>query len=682
MNVDLFAEAKRRLEAGHPASARPLAEQALEAARASGRAAGVARAAQLLGECLYVVGEVDAAGDLAREAEALDQDRGDAAALAADLNLLGVVTLTSGRPGEGLAFLRRSLDLREEALGPDDEETIESLNNVGVALWTLGAQDEALALHEDALRRCERALGQAHRRTAETLNALAVKLASRPADVARSRELYERALAAAEAALGSDSEVVAKLSVNVGVALMDAGEMDRADLLVERGVALHEQHFGPNSRWTSYALIAQANFAWLQGRHADARGAFERALVIRVDELGPDHPETLDAAVGLQATLAELADEDPSARDEAMGLYLPIASLQGGRDGPFPASALPSPVVAAEQLRAFVGRLRQRTPPNPADLQAIARADELGRAADAAHLAGDLTTATALLDAQIGVIEAARGASHPMLVEPLRRLAVVHRVGGTESATLGILERIAAILTDAYGEVHPLAIRAWGDVYLQERREFGPAGGRATAVRMMELSRAALGEGSPIARLIDDVFRVAREALPPSVKPDPEPLSIRRERAMAAPSPLVDELLPDLGNIGWSELHHAYAPAVDTPRHLRLLLEADERVRDDALDLLGESLLDEDTVYPPTTPAVMLIRRLVTDPRVPGRGRLVAFLTAAWVASRKASGGAVGDLRLALTDLPGLLARLSVDEEVTVREAATFALTVLAEDAD
>jgi hypothetical protein len=78
----------------------------------------------------------------------------------------------------------------------------------------------------------------------------------------------------------------------------------------------------------------------------------------------------------------------------------------------------------------------------------------------------------------------------------------------------------------------------------------------------------------------------------------------------------------------------------------------------------------------------MLIRRLVTDPRVPSRGRLVAFLTAAWVASRKASGGAVGDLRLALTDLPGLLARLSVDEEVTVREAATFALTVLAEDAD
>ena len=514
------------------------------------------------------------------------------------------------------------------------------------------------------------------------MNSLAAKLTTRPDDAARSRELYERALASAEAALGPDSDLVARLSVNVGYALMDVGEMDRARQLVERGVALHEQHFGPTSRWTSYALDAQANFARLEGRHADARQAFERALVIRVDELGPDHPETLDAATGLQATLAEMASEDPSAWDDAMGLYLPIASLHGGDEGHFPASALPPPAVAAEQLRAFVGRLRQRTAPDPAQVQATARAEALGTAADAAHLGGDLSTATVLLEEQIGLMEAARGASHPTLVEPLRRLAVVHRVGGTESATLGILQRIAGILTDAYGDVHPLTIRAWGDVYLQERREFGPAGGRATAVRMIELSRAALGEGSPFARLIDDAFQGARDPRPPGVEPDPEPLSIRRERALAAGNALADELLADLDSTRWSELHHAYARAVDTPRHLRLLLDADERVRDDALDLLGESLLDENTAYPATTPAVTHIRRLVTDPRVPGRDRLVAFLTAAWVGSRKASGGAVDDLRLALTDLPGLLARLSVDEDAAVREAATFALTVLAEGAD
>ena len=143
MNVDLLGEAKRRLEAGHPASARDLAEQALDAARASHSGAGIARAAQLLGECLYVVGDVDGAGELGREARGLDEERGDAAALGADLNLLGVVALTTGQMDEGRALFRRSLDLREEALGPDHEETIESLNNLGVAMWSSGAQDEA-----------------------------------------------------------------------------------------------------------------------------------------------------------------------------------------------------------------------------------------------------------------------------------------------------------------------------------------------------------------------------------------------------------------------------------------------------------------------------------------------------------------------------------------------------------
>ena len=678
MSVDLFEEARRRLEAGHPASARDLAGQALEAARAANASAAVARAAQLLGECLFGIGEVDAAGELAREALQIDEARGDATALGADLNLLGVVEVTNGRLEEGLSLFRRSLDLREEALGPDDEETIESLNNVGVAMWRLGAEDEALATHEEALRRCERSLGDTHRRTAETLNALAVKRASRPDDEARTRDLYERALAAAEAGVGADSDLVARLSVNVATALIDAGDLERAGPLAERGVALHEQHFGRGSRWTSYALVTLANLAWLQGRHADARTAFERSLIIRADELGPDHPETLEAATGLQATLADMAAEDPEARAEGIGLYLPIAALRGGDyDGPFVASALPSAEAAAEQLLAYVGRLRQRTAADPAQLYAIARAEGLGTAADASHLAGDLSKAHDLLEEQIVLLEAARGTSDPALVEPLRRLSVVHRVGGTESAALGILQRIARILTDAYGELHPLTIRAWGDLYLQERREFGPAGGRATAERIIGLSRAALGENNPISRVIDDAFQGAREALPPGMEPDPEPLSIRRERALAAPSALADELLADLGSTPWLELHHAYARAVDTPRHLRLLVEEDDRVRNDALDLLGDSLLDENAVYPATTPAVIHVRRLVVDSRVPGRGRLVAFLAAAWVAAGNAGGDGAEELRHAMTGFPELLSRLASDEDAAVREAATFALTMV-----
>ena len=114
MSIDLLGEALRRLEAGHPASARDLAMQALTAARAANASAAVARSAQLLGECLFAIGEVDAAGELAVEAKRLDEERGDAAALGADLNLLGVVEFTNGRVEEALSLFRRSNDLRLE----------------------------------------------------------------------------------------------------------------------------------------------------------------------------------------------------------------------------------------------------------------------------------------------------------------------------------------------------------------------------------------------------------------------------------------------------------------------------------------------------------------------------------------------------------------------------------------
>lgn len=233
MSLDLLSEARRRIDGGDPQSARRLAERALEMSRSTGTPRDVAAAAQILGECLYVTGDVAGARSLAEEALRLDEATGDPAALGADLNLLGVVELTEGRAPEGLALLRRSHDLRVEALGADHEETIESLNNVGVGQWRTGSQDEAIATHEEALRRCEQSLGD-HRRTAETLNALAVKVEAL-GDGARARQLYERGLSVAEVALGPDSELVARLLANVAGARMNDGELDGTREMLNRG---------------------------------------------------------------------------------------------------------------------------------------------------------------------------------------------------------------------------------------------------------------------------------------------------------------------------------------------------------------------------------------------------------------------------------------------------------------
>jgi hypothetical protein len=238
-----------------------------------------------------------------------------------------------------------------------------------------------------------------------------------------------------------------------------------------------------------------------------------------------------------------------------------------------------------------------------------------------------------------------------------------------------ILERIAAILADAYGTTHPMAIRALGEIYWQERREYGPAAGRETAERIERLAQSALGAANPVAKMISDVMASARDAVPAGTQPDAEALSIRRERILAQPSPLEGELLSDLGATPWPTLDHAYGRAIDTPRHLRLLLADDERVRDDALDLLGDSLLQEGLVVPALVPALRVVRRLAGDERVPGRPRLVAFLTAGAIEAAGVDGPQGDELRAATADLPGFFRYLlSTEPETAVGQAAVQAL--------
>lgn len=670
MSVDLLGEARRRVDAGDPRSARRLAERALALSRAAGSSKEVAACAQILGECLYIIGDIVGAQALAEEALQLDEAGGDAAALGADLNLLGVVELTVGRTNEAMPLLQRSYDLRASALGSDDEETIESLNNIGVAQWRSGARHEALATHEDALRRCERALGD-HRRTAETLNALAVKVESLPKSSARARSLYERGLAVAEVALGPDAELVARLLANVATARIGDEELEGTGPLLERALELHELHFGLMSRWTAHVLETQGNLAWMEGRHADSRDAFERAFVINMQELGPGAGETVEVAMGLVNALIAIG---PEAMNEATAIYLPIMALHPAEDmGGLPRSALPSPERAAEQLRQLAARAAERTAPDPSRAAAVARAAELTEEADAAFLAGGASVAGDRLREAIALLEVARGPNDPSLVEPLQRLKLVMRVGGTESAVMPILERIHAVLGDAYGSTHPLTIRALGEIYWQQRREYGPTGGQETADRIERDAHAALGPGHPVAQMISEIIAASRAAADqPGLEPNAEALSVRRERILAGASPLADELLVDVGATAWASLDHAYGPAIDTPRHLRLLLADDEQVRNDALELLAASLVIPGAVYPATVPAVRLVRHLAGDARVPGRPHLLSFLGAAATLAREADGPLAEELRAAVADLPTLLRFLvGSDSEAAVVEAAT-----------
>ena len=58
-------------------------------------------------------------------------------------------------------------------------------------------------------------------------------------------------------------------------------------------MTLCEQQLGPEHLYTAESLYNLARLFASQGRHAEAEPLFRRALTIREEKLGPEHPDTI-----------------------------------------------------------------------------------------------------------------------------------------------------------------------------------------------------------------------------------------------------------------------------------------------------------------------------------------------------------------------------------------------------
>jgi tetratricopeptide (TPR) repeat protein len=143
------------------------------------------------------------------------------------------------------------------------------------------------------------------------------------------------------------------------VARLNDGDPVSAGPPLARALELHERQFGPDSRWTGYVLQTQGEYAYELGRYDDARSAFERALVLRVRELGPERRETLDTAMALVNTLREIA------MDEAQALERVLLALDPDLADVRPADGGLDPAEAAEELRQIAARIESRTAADP-----------------------------------------------------------------------------------------------------------------------------------------------------------------------------------------------------------------------------------------------------------------------------------------------------------------------------
>ncbi len=211
---------------------------------------------------------------------------------------------------EAVPLMRRSVDLRQAAHGPEDPRVYQSLYRLGTVLWKKGDLEESLAIREDLVTLTEKTLGRTHRDYAESVS----NLANTKADMGdfdgaepHLREAVEigRVLVeeAGEDELDQAERDLGRFLNNYGAILMDLERHDEAVRVLEEMIEIRARREGPTSDVYAIGLVNLGGAQSSLGRLEDAEATLRRAAALHEDVHGPDHPRTAAAYASLGSVL-------------------------------------------------------------------------------------------------------------------------------------------------------------------------------------------------------------------------------------------------------------------------------------------------------------------------------------------------------------------------------------------
>ena len=409
---------------------------------------------------------------LERSLELHEQARGpDHPEVAAAMLTLADVLQETAAHGRALALCRRALSVLEAAHGPVHEEVAQALNHVGLLQHALGDYGAATAAYERSLRIYEQVHGETHPYVAAGLNNLAgLQMAK-----GRRREalpLIERSLAILEAAYGETHLDVARVQNNLAVLHNKLASYDRACELAERSLAIRRELLEPDHPDIADSLSDLAGVYRAMGRLGEALPLYERALAVLERAHGESHPSVGAVLTNLARLLSTLGDLERALRLQRRGVS--ILEDVFGPDHRHVATAIAG-LAAVLELRGDHARaeplyercLRMRV--------AALGEDHPRTASVRVSLAlfherqGHSERAAPLLERALAGLERAVGGAHPRVADALEVLANVRRSQGRTADAVRLAERALDIRHAALGEDHPRvadSLAQWGELAL------------------------------------------------------------------------------------------------------------------------------------------------------------------------------------------------------------------------
>jgi len=218
------------------------------------------------------------------------------ATTATSMSNLGRVLDLQGKYAEAERMYRQSLAIRERVLGSEHPDVATNLNNLAKVIQDLGKDSrigvsearararagaavggltEAENMYRRALAIQDRALGRDHPATALTLNNLGGLLATR-GDFAQAEQMQRAALATMEKVFGEQHPDTAAVLTSLALALDSQGKVVEAEAVYKRAIDSSRRSGNPRA-----LLINDANLGYAlakRGRYREALGYYKEAV--------------------------------------------------------------------------------------------------------------------------------------------------------------------------------------------------------------------------------------------------------------------------------------------------------------------------------------------------------------------------------------------------------------------
>jgi tetratricopeptide (TPR) repeat protein len=208
----------------------------------------------------------------------------------------------------GIAMLEREERVNLRELGA-------MVANLASVYSRLERHPAALPQYERAIDLISKAYGPKHILVGRLLTEQAHTHA-RLGQTARAVTRYQRALTLREEILSGDDPELAETLDGLAVVLIEGQELDRADALLRRSLAVHESNRGRDSvghgrTWSAFGHLYQR-----RGQNRQAEDAYRRALDLLEPKLGGNDPLVLETRRGydLVVRARQLEPDDISRR--------------------------------------------------------------------------------------------------------------------------------------------------------------------------------------------------------------------------------------------------------------------------------------------------------------------------------------------------------------------------------